>query len=497
MAAALELDKLAEAGAIEHPHRTAVQIGDRKISYMAFAADVARMTAVLAAGGIGPGARFGISSDDPYLAWLATLAGLRIGGISVAVAELTPAEMADRLNLAAIATSHPGLAARIGASCRKVMIDPSALSAARETDITHRDSSSAARGGRILLSSGTTGRPKAVMLDVARLALTLTVNQVRYRIEEQTRLFSALGPNTSAGFRAVLITWWQGGTVILRRGRSVRSAAAAARAANRVLITPAGLRSLLSGLEPNARPIPGLAVFVGGGRLPLALRDAARARLSPDISIIYGASEIGGMCQCAASDLDVHPGMVGKPRPGATIEIVDSQGFPLPAGAFGHVRIRSDTMVEGYLDDPAATAAAFRNGWFYSGDLGALTPDGALIVSGRSTEVLNLGGVKLAPEDIEMQLAGIIGLSDVCVVTLPGGDGIEVLTVAAVPAPNASWPRMRENIAAALHRHHPVAVHRVDHIPRNAMGKVPREVFRQRLLDALAKAGRGPGPTSS
>jgi acyl-coenzyme A synthetase/AMP-(fatty) acid ligase len=73
---------------------------------------------------------------------------------------------------------------------------------------------------------------------------------------------------------------------------------------------------------------------------------------------------------------------------------------------------------------------------------------------------------------------------------------VDVLSVAAVTAPGASWRELKEAITSALHRHQPVAVHRVDHIPRNAMGKVPREIFRQHLLDALAVAGRAPAPVS-
>ncbi|MDX2143539.1 MAG: class I adenylate-forming enzyme family protein [Rhodospirillaceae bacterium] len=486
MPADLELDDLAGTGAARHPQRIAVEIGELKITYAAFAADVARMSAVLAAGGLKPGNRFGIASDDPYLSWLATLAGFRIGAVSVAVADITPAEIADRLTLAVIATSHTGLPERIGAASRRVTIDFAAMQAARERDVPARSPAAASQAGRILLSSGTTGRPKAVLLDATRLVATVATNQSRYSIDAQSRLFSLLGPNTGAGFRSVPLTWWQGGTVILRSGRSIRATAVAARTANRILLSPASLASLLSGLAADATPVPNLTVFVGGGRLSPNVRKDAEARLSTDLRIIYGASEIGGMCQCPAAALDDEPGLVGVPRPGVTIEIVDDDGRLLPRGTVGIVRIRADTMVNSYLDDPAATAAAFRDGWFYSGDVGKLMADGALVVSGRSNDVLNLGGVKLSPEDIEIQLAGMTGLADVCVVSLPDAAGSEVLTVAAVTAPGTAWRDLKDAIVAALHRHREVAVYRVDHIPRNAMGKIPRDAFRQRLMEAVA-----------
>src|SRR5262249_5941277 len=98
------------------------------------------------------------------------------------------------------------------------------------------------------------------------------------------------------------------------------------------------------------------------------------------------------------------PDTVGIPYPGVAIEIVDDRDRALPPGEVGLIRMRGSGYARGYLDDPVATAKAFRDGWDYPGDLGLLTPEGALILKGRADDLINYDGTKIYPIDIELAL---------------------------------------------------------------------------------------------
>jgi acyl-CoA synthetase (AMP-forming)/AMP-acid ligase II len=106
--------------------------------------------------------------------------------------------------------------------------------------------------------------------------------------------------------------------------------------------------------------------------------------------------------------------------PGFDVEAVDGADRPLPSGEVGRIRIRGRLCVDGYMNDPQTSAAAFKGGWFYPGDLGSLTPERMLVISGRETAVLNVAGDKTSPERIEHVLtsypavaqAGVVGVTD-------------------------------------------------------------------------------------
>src|SRR5262249_47442706 len=134
-----------------------------------------------------------------------------------------------------------------------------------------------------------------------------------------------------------------------------------------------------------------------------------------------------------ASVLEDIPGAVGYVLPGVTVEAIDDSGAVLPAGRDGLLRVRSHHMIDGYYNDPETTKAFFRDGWFLSGDIGHVTPDGLLVISGRQKTALNIGGDTVNPERVEAVLMAFHGVGEAGVVALVNELGIAELSALIVP----------------------------------------------------------------
>src|SRR6185295_478815 len=129
--------------------------------------------------------------------------------------------------------------------------------------------------------------------------------------------------------------------------------------------------------------------------IPEPMREEIRERLTPNLFIFYGATEVGSLTLATPEIVARVPGVVGFPVRGVEMQVIDADGRPLPAGRPGLVRARSAGMIREYLDDPAETSRVFRNGWFHSSDLAEFTPEGALIHHGRADDLMIYDGINI------------------------------------------------------------------------------------------------------
>jgi acyl-coenzyme A synthetase/AMP-(fatty) acid ligase len=210
----------------------------------------------------------------------------------------------------------------------------------------------------------------------------------------------------------------------------------------------------------------------------------ARRRLTSDLWSLYGATEaelISFTPLGETEDLLRH-----RISPGCDLQIVDERHQPLPRGAVGALRARP-TRVASYLNDPEGSARFFRDGYFYPGDTGAIGEDGYLRLHGRTTEVINVLGDKVGVLPIEAALRDALKVRDVCLIAAMGAQG-EELHVAIETDASLSLEALRAALASALPRGvAQVRAHKVDHFPRNAMGKVERA----KLLAQLTSPPKG------
>jgi acyl-CoA synthetase (AMP-forming)/AMP-acid ligase II len=225
-----------------------------------------------------------------------------------------------------------------------------------------------------------------------------------------TRIFCDLGLTTSLGFMFLMHALHRGGTLFLRgTDAGATMQAFGLYQVQAMVASPGGLAEFLGYYEHTPNFSWTFDVVVSGGSLlshELARR--VRARMCSNLVSAYGSTEAGIVASAPASVVAVTEGAVGYPLPGVVVEAAGQNDEGLPAGQQGTIRIRTENAASGYHG--SAGASAFRNGWFYPGDLGTVMPDGLLVVGGRETAILNLGGEKINPERIEQVLASCPGV---------------------------------------------------------------------------------------
>ena len=179
---------------------------------------------------------------------------------------------------------------------------------------------------------------------------------------------------------------------------------------------------------------------------------------------------------------DSAPGRCGVLVPWVQGETVDENDRLLPAGQDGILRFRCDDMVTGYLNDAEASRRFFKDGWFYPGDTGTVTARRHVIVSGRTAEVINAGGVKVAPEVIENVVRTYAGITDCAVFSVPGPTGLPAIWCAIVVDREIDLAALGRHCGAQLRRA-PQFFLKLPELPRNRTGKILR-----RSLPELARA---------
>ena len=189
-----------------------------------------------------------------------------------------------------------------------------------------------------------------------------------------------------------------------------------------------------------------------------------------------------------AADLET----VGRPLPGVELSIRDGAGRPVADGTEGEICVAGPIVFAGYLGDAAATAEAFFGPWMRTGDLGRRAADGRFYLTGRLKELINLGGTKVSPLDIEQALDACPGVRETAVIGVAGGGvtGEEIHAFVVAAEPGLAVEAVRAFAAARLDPlHRPARIHLVDELPRTASGKLQR----LRLRDTLDAGGASAG----
>jgi malonyl-CoA/methylmalonyl-CoA synthetase len=197
----------------------------------------------------------------------------------------------------------------------------------------------------------------------------------------------------------------------------------------------------------------------------------------------YGMTETGMLTSNPLSG-ERRAGSVGPALAGTQVRVVDDEGRLLAPDENGHVQVRGDNVFAGYWRMPEKNREEFTpDGWFRTGDMGCLSADGYLTIAGRSKDLIITGGYNVYPKEIELVLDELPGVKESAVVGVPHPDFGEAVTAVVVAAPGAS-PNEPDLIAALRGRlanfKVPKRVHVVEELPRNAMGKVQKNVLRDR-----------------
>ncbi|MBM3270332.1 MAG: acyl--CoA ligase [Candidatus Sericytochromatia bacterium] len=317
----------------------------------------------------------------------------------------------------------------------------------------------------LILTSGTTGGLKACRVTHGNVCWTSACTAAAFGFTPGTRYLTPLPLyHINAQVVGLLAALQAGSAVILGpRLPAARLWEAAARTgATAMSAVPAIVFDLL---ESPGEPPPALEYVVcSSAPLPGSARKRFEARFGIPLRVSYGLTEAG--CFVSYGCSGGPPGNVGKPH-----------GCEVRVGDGGELLVRGAGVFAGYLDDPPATAAALRDGWLHTGDLGRLE-GGYLVLDGRLKDLINRGGEKVSPDAVEAVLLECPGVREVAVFGVPDPRLGE--EVAAAVVGSATDDELWDFCAARLGEFEtPRTWHHVEALPRGATGKVLRRVLRE------------------
>jgi malonyl-CoA/methylmalonyl-CoA synthetase len=344
----------------------------------------------------------------------------------------------------------------------------------------------------LIYTSGTTGKSKGVALSHRALEANTRAVMSLWRFSEADRLVLALPlfhvHGLCLGVAGALLT---GFTLLLEeRFDPVRVVEAFANDGATVFMgVPTMYVRLLEHLEANRGDAAALrrARLFTAGSAPLPAADfvAFRERTGHEILERYGMSETL-FTLSNPYEGERRPGTVGLPVPGCSVRLVDDEGRDIPDGELGEILAKANGIMNGYWGRPAETAAAFRDGWFLTGDVARRDAGGYVTIVGRkSVDVIKSGGYKISAREIEDVLRRHPRVKDAAVVGLPDrvwGQRIAAAVVLTEPAEAAAAERTCAEIAAFAAARladfkQPRDLRAVSELPRNALGKVQKHVL--------------------
>jgi cyclohexanecarboxylate-CoA ligase len=248
---------------------------------------------------------------------------------------------------------------------------------------------------------------------------------------------------------------------------------------------PAFLYDLTAEVEQTDQPPESLSLFVAAGA-PVARRVLERAEKTLDLRVVrgWGMTEVGAVSVSAPDDDPERVASTdGRALPGVDLEIFDPSGTQLPRGTEGLLKVRSPSMFGGYLGRPE-----LRNldaaGWFDTGDIGVVDPDGFLRITGRAKDLIIRGGENIPVVEIEGLIRAHPGVRDIAIVGAPDERLGERACAFVVPA--AGHAMTLEGLAAYLtdcnvaRQYLPEYLEVLDALPSTPTGKVQRFALRER-----------------
>ncbi|HVW46340.1 MAG TPA: AMP-binding protein [Solirubrobacterales bacterium] len=495
------IDEIPRRGAERFGERIALAAGSAEVSY----AELERRTAAVAGGlrlaGIGAGDRVALvlANSVDYLA--AYFGVARAGAVALPIGtRLHPSEMRFLLDhsgaVAVIADAANRAAATEAAAGAAAILDLSDLLAATPTGAgSGREADDDAA---IFYTSGTTAQPKGVRLTHRSIVHAAAVSGNAYRITADDVALALLPLYHTTTHFMPLPTLMAGGTVVPQEGfgaATVFDLLERHRVTLFPMVTAIGVLMAGHARETGRRPrLDSLRyLFVGGAAVPRSLI-SDWGEIAPATGIVnsYGLTEMGP--PVAGLLPDVHAqreGSVGPPYEGIEVMIADPDGTPQAPGEVGEILTRGDSIMAGYWRNEEATAAAIRDGWLRTGDLGRQDEDGYLWIVGREKQMIKRGGENVFPNEVEDVLsrhpqvaeAQVVGVPDevmgerVCaIVSAPAGVEVDDEGVIAYCREQMSDLKVPEYLVVLP-----------GELPKNGIGKVD-----VRLLAERARGGALP-----
>jgi fatty-acyl-CoA synthase len=340
---------------------------------------------------------------------------------------------------------------------------------------------------RLMYTSGTTGRPKGVMITNANLAWKNLAHLVELGFTNAD-LGLACGPLYHVGALDLTTTSLiaAGATIILHR---TFDAAAVVDEIERSRVTtvwlaPAMVNAIMSRLDIDQRDLSSVHVIINGGeKMPIPLLERIQRTFpSAWVADAYGLTEtVSGDTFLDRDSLVSKLGSVGRPCLYLELDVWDDEHRSVPAGERGEIVLRGPKVFPGYWKDPDATATAFAGGWFHTGDVGVRDEDGYLFIVDRKKDMIVSGGENIASSEVERVLYEHDAVLECAVVARPDERWGEVPVAHVVlrQGAEATADELLDHCRAQLAKFKvPKAVTFIEALPRNPSGKVLKRELR-------------------
>lgn len=474
--------------------------GGARISYGEAFAQAARFAHVLTQHGLQPGDRVAVQVEKSPAGLILYLACLRAGLVYLPLnTGYTPAELAyfvgdaapklfvaAQKNLDAIAAAVPsvpfltlsddGLSGSLIAEAR------GAPAAFPDAPVGMQDLAS------ILYTSGTTGRSKGAMLSHGNLWSNAESLVRAWHFTCEDVLLHALPIFHIHGlFVATNVTMLAGASMLFLPKFEPDAVFGALPRATVMMGVPTFYVRLLKDPRLSPQTTGHMRLFVSGSAplLPETFKEW-QARTHHTLLERYGMTETNMNTSNPYRGARI-AGSVGLPLPGVEIRIADGEGRAVPQGEIGMIEVRGPNVFQGYWKMPDKTAAEFRkDGFFITGDMGTIGPDGYLRIVGRGKDLIITGGLNVYPREIEALLDDMPGVEESAVVGLPHDDFGEGVTAFVIAREGAvvTEAQIAESLKDRLARFkQPKRVIFLKALPRNAMGKVQKATLRAEYQD--------------
>ena len=422
------------------PNRPFLYLPDSRMTYAELGAWVTLLEVELRADGVRAGDRVMVVAENCPEHVALILACSRVGAWSCGInARMAPGEIkafvakADpRLLYFTSAVSEAARQHALRAQAGDSVVPSLQRSAAREQTLADQGEA-AQRVAAVIFTSGTTGAPKGVLVTHAGLLQFARLSAQSRDLGPDDLSYAYLPMTHIFGLGTVLMASLHAGSGLVMRSRfdpaDVFDALDDLGVSN-LQGPPAMFSRLLAWLDKQGIVAPRAPklryVYTGAAPLDLALKQAVEARFGLPLYHGYGLSEYAGALCLTPRGVARSDTSAGYPVEGAQLRIVDSQGQDVAAGERGEIWMRGVGLMPGYLADAQATAQVMRaGGWYASGDLGYLTPDGALFVVGRLKEMIIRSGFNVYPGEVETVLNNFAAIQRSAVVSRRESDGNE------------------------------------------------------------------------
>lgn len=468
-------------------------------TYRDIEAGSARLAHALVSAGVAPGDRVAVQTDKSPEAILLYLACLRAGAVylplntAYTLAELDYFFSDAEPTIVVVRPKMHGevapLAQRLGA---KHCLTLGTEGDGSLMDLTTDQPATFANAPRseddiaaILYTSGTTGRSKGAMLTHGNLASNAEALAIYWRFTSKDVLIHALPIFHVHGlFTATNVILWCNASMLFLPKFDADDIFAVMPQATAMMGVPTFYVRLIQDERLTPDTTRHMRLFVSGSAPLLAeTHRAFTAKTGLNILERYGMTETG-MNTSNPYDGERVPGAVGFPLPGVSLRITDPEsGRELGPGEIGMIEVKGPNVFKGYWRMPEKTEAEFRDdGYFITGDLGRIDETGYVHIVGRGKDLVISGGYNVYPKEIESEIDAIPGVAESAVIGVPHVDFGEGVTAIIVLEPGASLKeadviaRIKDRLAAFKI---PKRVIFVDAFPRNAMGKVQKNVLRE------------------